>query len=1188
MYLLVSVGLIVPVLMMLAGLLYLRITHSPVILSVLVAPLERAINAELPNLSVRIESAMLALSDGGGLEVRLSNVRIADLDGTLVAQAPLAAVEVSTTALLSGTIAPTRIDLIEPRLRLSYVPGKGLSLSFTPQVAAAEREVRDPRQPTKGAAGDGEPRSIDLIQAVREAVVSSRRDTSAGSHLTAFGLKNGTVLLDQSGEQSVWRVLSGQIDLEHRNRRSVIVGSATISSQRGPWTLTLKSEEGDKSGLGLEATFSGLVPRGIARNLPGLSILEAIDTPLSGRVRMSLGGNGLVDAAAIEINVGQGPILLPVPDVLPFAISRGRILANYSAAERKLVIEPSQLEWGSNRIALAGSLVADNVAVSSPSPWTLDLRSLDGVLTAEEFAAPALPIEAFRLRARFSPADDSVTLEELSLRAGGGAVAVVGSLRRAGSDFDMNIEGRIGAMPAPVAKVIWPSSLAPLSRHWFGENVLRGNVQSGSFKIIGPTTRGPPGSKEPQRLLTVETANVEFNAKDGFPPVEAPRILVRVEGTNLEVSVPEASVLAAPGKRLSLKGGRLTATEVDRDRPPGEISVRVQGPLPAVLALLDREPYGFVRKSGLQVQSVDGKFDGQFQVSMPLGDSLMAEEVKVSGKSRITEVRVKDVMGTRDITGATIAIDVSDKSIDASGDFVLAGVNGKVAWQRGLGPDAPRHSALRITADLSANDRHQLGFEVQHLVVGTVPVEVLITPRDEGDPSIHFAANLGPAELIFDNLAWHKPANRPARLEFDIASGRVHKVELQNIKLTGDNIAVDGWVAIGADQKLREFYFPEFTLNLISQLEIKGSLRSDNIWEVTAKGPRYDGRELFRSLFSVGQIVERPVAGRPPPGLSLLAEVDSVIGFGETNLRSVRVAVEKRGDKMIALDARGVLEGGKTFDAVILNNPGQPRMLLVESVDAGAVLKLVGFYPNMAGGHLNLEVNLDGEGAAEKKGVLWVRNFRVLGDAVVGQVLQSVDADKSRPPGGKRPGKQVVRQQIDFDRMKIPFSVGHGQFVMDDASIRGPLEGATLRGRVDFRASRLQLGGTYVPLTGLNTALCEIPVIGQILAGPKCDGVFGLTFAIQGPLNDPQVLVNPLSMFAPGLFRGLFEMTAENPRVVPRDDRGPTSLRGVPRTRSSGDGEFESGSGPRRGLQPDVTGGWSSETTRPQKGDRKK
>ncbi len=76
-----------------------------------------------------------------------------------------------------------------------------------------------------------------------------------------------------------------------------------------------------------------------------------------------------------------------------------------------------------------------------------------------------------------------------------------------------------------------------------------------------------------------------------------------------------------------------------------------------------------------------------------------------------------------------------------------------------------------------------------------------------------------------------------------------------------------------------------------------------------------------------------------------------------------------------------------------------------------------------------------------------------------------------------------MREVFDFDLMRVPFSVGYGQFVMEDSSLRGPMLGASLRGKVDYKMRRVNLGGTYVPLQGLNAALCEIPLFGQILTG---------------------------------------------------------------------------------------------------------
>jgi hypothetical protein len=84
-----------------------------------------------------------------------------------------------------------------------------------------------------------------------------------------------------------------------------------------------------------------------------------------------------------------------------------------------------------------------------------------------------------------------------------------------------------------------------------------------------------------------------------------------------------------------------------------------------------------------------------------------------------------------------------------------------------------------------------------------------------------------------------------------------------------------------------------------------------------------------------------------------------------------------------------------------------------------------------------------------------------------------------------------------------------------------------MRGRVNFKTQTVNLGGTYVPLYGLNSALGNIPILGGIFVGRQGEGVVGITFAIQGTLDNPDVLVNPISVVAPGIFRQIFEFRAE-------------------------------------------------------------
>ena len=121
--------------------------------------------------------------------------------------------------------------------------------------------------------------------------------------------------------------------------------------------------------------------------------------------------------------------------------------------------------------------------------------------------------------------------------------------------------------------------------------------------------------------------------------------------------------------------------------------------------------------------------------------------------------------------------------------------------------------------------------------------------------------------------------------------------------------------------------------------------------------------------------------------------------------------------------------------------------------------------------------------------------------------------------------QQIARSRIVFKRLRAPFVVGGGKFRLNDAYMNGPALGATMRGTADFKSQTVDLSGTYVPLYGLNSALGAIPILGRVLVGRQGEGVVGITFAIKGKLDDPNVLVNPISVMTPGIFRQIFDFS---------------------------------------------------------------
>src|SRR2546421_557003 len=481
-----------------------------------------------------------------------------------------------------------------------------------------------------------------------------------------------------------------------------------------------------------------------------------------------------------------------------------------------------------------------------------------------------------------------VVRSQFQLRTGGAEVSAQGDVTDMAGAMQAHLDGKIGPMSVSLFKTLWPAPLAPNARDWIVRRLVRGWVQGGTFRLTsgsGGDSGWAARTGRERGSLTLEGANLGFAVIDSWPVLDVPRALVRLDGQTFEMSAPDATFAVPDGRKLALKG----AFTIDMTEPlprTGRVAFRGQGPLSLALEMLDSEPFHLLQKNGVPLAEIDGKIDGQLTVSMPLGRPLEPGDVTVEGKTRISEGRLGHTLGPYEVHGANVAIDMTPTAVEARGDMLInGGVVAKASWQHVYAAPADKQPPLRISATLDNSYRNQLGLDINDMVQGDVGVDVTVARDLRGERRVHVRADLLNADVVLESVAWRKPKGRASVFEFDLVKGGpTYPTELNNVRLVGDDVAIEGWMGISADNKLKEFRFPNFSLNVVTSLETHGKVRQDGIWDVSAKGPTYDGRDLFRSFFVVAHLGDQSTKARP--GLDLRAEVDTVVGFSDTTLRS--------------------------------------------------------------------------------------------------------------------------------------------------------------------------------------------------------------------------------------------------------------------------------------------------------------
>jgi AsmA-like protein/uncharacterized protein DUF3971 len=1128
---------------------YGRLARGPISLPSLVPTIESAINGQLTDMHVKIDDAILTRTpDGPGVLFRLINIRLIDKDGSIVAQAPLAAIGMSGAALVSGTLAPGSVDFIGPKLLLFYNPDQGLTLTFQKPAASESETLIRGSLPAEGPpVGESTPPPTETVIAKRlEAPQASGRRLDLTevfdrarqgntSYLTRFGFKNALVVLNQNGTETSWQVPDFAIDLEHRNSRSIIVGQANVASSKGDWQLEVRAEQRTRrQSFAITTLIQNLVPSGLGGNFPSLEALKALDMVVNGEstIELSTSGQFLGGEAKLELESGQ---ITPAwdPDNA-MRIDHGKVFVRYLKERDVVEIAPSTLAWGKSKATVSGELRPVRDASGVPKSWNFSLKANEAMLAVEEFGLPPVRVDEWQVSGSVAPDEGRVTISRFVIRAGTASISFAGSIHdvpSAPGSPEIALAGELTPMSMDMLKRFWPKFLAGNARDWTLQRVAAGQLLGGKFNVnlaAGQLAKIEAGEDAPAGAIHVELDLTALSVAymEELPPVLTGDARFVIDGTELSVDIPQGKlVVPSSGQEIALSEGRFYIADLRPDPQEGAISFKARAPTPTVLELLDQEPLGYLKTVGLKPDFLGGTAEGGFTLTMPLKEDLTFKEVKLRGMARLDQAIAANLAGNMGIEGGSLDVNLTEEAVEVKGPIQIKGVPAELAWQRIFYTANDNQPPIRVTATLDEAAREKLGLKVNHLVKGPTPVSLSISGLGQGaPPAMSFTADLTNAKLLFGSMGWTKPAGRTANLQFDVAQQEDGSTALQNFKILGDDLNITGDIALDSEQHLKGFYFSDFSIDQVTHVEITATVRDDKVLDIRANGPTYNGKQFFQSLFSAGQFTDEAAEPSDPFGVDLSADIDTVVGFYDTNARSVHVTFKKRNGRIVALDARADLNG-KAPAAVMLETTGGTREIKAEARDAGAAFRLIGFYPNVDGGEASLEVNLDAGGPGTKSGTLWARDFTVLGDQVVNDVL--TDPNSQAVFGTER--QQPQRSRIDFKQLRAPFSVGGGKFRLQDAYMNGPQLGATMRGTVDFKAQTVDLGGTYVPLYGLNSAFRNIPILGPVLTGRQGEGLVGITFAIKGNLQDPSVLVNPISVMTPGIFRQIFEFTGSVP-----------------------------------------------------------
>jgi len=670
-------------------------------------------------------------------------------------------------------------------------------------------------------------------------------------------------------------------------------------------------------------------------------------------------------------------------------------------------------------------------------------------------------------------------------------------------------------------KQLWPAAVATQARLWAKDGITGGVLKNAWVKsdipagVLGRIEFGQRLEKDQLTAeLPVEGASVRTYGD--IPRIQGASGTVRYAGMDTLVKIEDGFVRLGKGRKLKVSASTLTIGDHTLERVPSKLSLGLKGAASAFAELGQSKTLGFARKLNVRSDSLTGAVKADVDVTFDLIEGGEIIDVRWAADLRLAKVASKAPLFGRRLSNADLTIKANPKAAHISGSANIDGIAAKIALVEPLAKNSPPAKRdIRLVLDDAA--RKKMGIDTADIVSG--PVEVSLKLGPGGSQSVN--VDLTGAKLSLPWLGWIKGKGIAGQARFNLEQTQ-SRTRLSDIVIKGASFSARGSLS-NDKQGLAKEQFSGVMLNKLDSFDVKVA-RIKGGYDIQLAAKSYDGRALIRSFLNNSQ--ERSSGNGT---LVVRGTVDRLVGFRGQSLEGVTLDYRQRGGRVSRAVVKAVAEGNAP--TLFRLEPKDGGMATeIKTSNAGSVFRFLDLYSKVRGGTVSATLVRDDNQVF--KGLVIAENFVLLDEPRLGSLLAPAgeaaaanDREGRFWTNAKKKRKKVVSNpnRATINRLTARVSKGPGFLKISKGRVQGGDAAAAFDGTVYDRANKMNIKGTYLPARGLNRVVANIPLISQILGRGKTKGIFGVTFRLSGPYKNPKILLNPISLIAPGVFRKLFE-----------------------------------------------------------------
>lgn len=1082
------VALAMALIMAICGGLAWRLAQGPVSLEFLRHDAEAALARTFEGKEAHIVTLQANWSaQERAIVIAARDVQVLGEGNQVLVQVPQLDVGLSAISLLQGRVVMERIVAI------------GGEFSF---VRRSNGEV---------GAGLGKPEQI-VVNPV--STQESKGTNSASlpevlSRLRVMAMRDALLHFVDERSGADWVAPHANVHFVRDGERITAQANGNIESAAGIASISIiASSQIDFSRMNAELTLSNAVPAALVPSIGGAwQWLGGIDAPLNTQIAFATGADGLLRSADGHISLAEG------------VYRTGENETPIESADIVFTFDPIDgavsIELGEIRSTLLSGKLKGHFSGLDPARLVIgeqvgfDLSFEDIRVNPEGVFAEPIPINRLWLDGYFQPAPGLVDFKHFDISIFDFALHGAGVLTLPNDTLDDDAplftlaargDGQIN--PAQIL-ALWPPAFAKGGRDWIDRNVIAGRLHDFVLDVRLPQ-RVTKAKRLENEMLTLSFAFDEAVSHyvNSMTPLRDGEGTGVLRGNRFDLNMKTALI-----RETVLTDGFVQIPRLSPKGVTAHFGGHTSGPFGDIVKLLDEKPLEFISRYGLSPEAITGQGEADFSISRPMRVSVPARKVGFSAAGTYQDIRVAELVRGQDISEAMASFTAEPGGMVVEGKGKFGAIPGNFIWHERFFPENEPRTRLEVDVITDAQIFDDLGIPTRLFLDGPVGLHLETTGEGMNISTAALTADLTTARLTSPGDDWEKPAGQEGSAELLVKRRPDGGYEIKDMEARTEGFLLAGDLDITAEGGLQSARVSQARMDGVFDFSADIERSKEGAFVINGDATMLDARGFVRGLAQGASA-------------NLGFELDANIKFeralvsDQMTLKQGEVSFKRGVQQIENLTFSADTPNGTINFAVAPNAEGQ-RQLDGYTDDAGLVIEAFFGADSIRGGVLQVDGELGNGEAINTKLNLAMSDFKLGNVPAVAHMLTlgSLSGIANTMSG----------EGIGFKRLVAPLEFENGTMHIGEARATGPALGVTVTGNVDLVQKTMALNGALAPAYSLNSALGKIPVLGDVLVSRKGEGLFGLSYQVQGPFEELQVFVNPLSALTPGVLRRIFE-----------------------------------------------------------------